>query len=384
MATATSRKISAASARGHTRKSKQRTSLPIPSGFLGKIAVVSFIGILAWAYLATQPPPSKLCGSPDGPPITAPRMKLSDGRHLAYEEFGVPKDQAAYKIVYVHGFDSCRHDAVIATNLSPDVVESLQVYIVSFDRPGYGESDPNPKIREKSLAFDIEELADKLGLGSKFYVAGFSMGGQVVWTCLKYIPHRLAGAALIAPAVNYWWPNLPANLSRKVYSEQLFWDQWALRVAHYAPPWLVYWWHSQKYFPAFSVSAYSLDVLSSQDKELLPKIHSPRKDYMAQVRQQGEFESIHRDLMVGFGSWEFDPMDVKNPLLFSNGEDFPVHLWQGDEDLLVPAALQRYIAQQLPWIHYHELQGAGHMFPYADGIADKIVKSLLIGVKSGL
>lgn len=71
-----------------------------------------------------------------------------------------------------------------------DVIESLGVYIVSFDRPGYGESDPNPKRTVKSLAFDIQELADQLGLGSKFYVMGFSMGGQVVWTCLRYIPHR--------------------------------------------------------------------------------------------------------------------------------------------------------------------------------------------------
>jgi len=61
---------------------------------------------------------------------------------------------------------------------------------VSFDRPGYGESDPHPSQTVKSLALDIEELADKLGLGSKFYIIGFSLGGQVVWRCLKYIPHR--------------------------------------------------------------------------------------------------------------------------------------------------------------------------------------------------
>ena len=64
------------------------------------------------------------------------------------------------------------------------------MYIVSFDRPGYGESDPNPKRTVKSMALDIEELADQLGLGSKFYVVGMSMGGQLVWSCLKYIPNR--------------------------------------------------------------------------------------------------------------------------------------------------------------------------------------------------
>lgn len=61
---------------------------------------------------------------------------------------------------------------------------------MAIDRPGYGESDPNPNQTLKSIALDIEELADKLGLGEKFYLIGFSMGGQVAWRCLKYIPHR--------------------------------------------------------------------------------------------------------------------------------------------------------------------------------------------------
>lgn len=70
------------------------------------------------------------------------------------------------------------------------MLEEFGIYYLSFDRPGYGESDPHPKKSAKSIAFDIEELADQLGLGPKFYVVGFSMGGEIVWSCLKYIPHR--------------------------------------------------------------------------------------------------------------------------------------------------------------------------------------------------
>lgn len=62
--------------------------------------------------------------------------------------------------------------------------------MVSFDRPGYGESDPHPAKTVESAATDIEELADQLKLGSKFHVIGFSMGGELVWGCLRYIPHR--------------------------------------------------------------------------------------------------------------------------------------------------------------------------------------------------
>ncbi|KAK7244919.1 hypothetical protein RIF29_39748 [Crotalaria pallida] len=367
------RKISAASARAHTRK-KHNTKSSFPSGILRTALAVLFIGFLAWAYQAIRPPPPKICGSPDGPPITAPRIKLRDGRNLAYKEHGVPRDAAKYKIIYVHAIGSCRHDAVVAKTLSPGVAEDLGVYIVSFDRPGYGESDPDPNLTAKSLALDIEELADKLGLGSKFYLIGFSLGGQIVWGCLKYIPHRLAGAALLNPVVNYWWSGLPANLTNEAFYQLKPQDQWAYRVAHYAP-WLTYWWNTQQWFPSSSVIAESADTLSLQDLELVSKL-SYRESFVSQVRQQGEYESVYRSFNFAFGSWEFSPLDLENP--FPNNEG-SIHLWQGDEDLAVAAKLQPYIAEKLPWIHYHELQGAGHLFPYAEGMGDTIIKSLLHG-----
>lgn len=72
------------------------------------IAVAVVLGVLGWAYKAIQPPPPMICGSPDGPPVTSPRVKLSDGRHLAYRETGVSKEEARYKIIVVHGFDSSK------------------------------------------------------------------------------------------------------------------------------------------------------------------------------------------------------------------------------------------------------------------------------------
>ena len=91
--------------------------------------VLFFVGFLAWAYKAIQPSPPKICGSPDGPPVTAARIKLSDGRHLAYIEHGVPKVTAKHKIVYVHGFDSCRHDAVVAKTLSPVLIRCFVLFL---------------------------------------------------------------------------------------------------------------------------------------------------------------------------------------------------------------------------------------------------------------
>ena len=76
---------------------------------------------MTWVYQNCLPPPPKTCGSPGGPPITAPRIKLRDGRHLAYKEHGVPAKVAKYKIIFVHGLSACRYGPVILKSL-PQVI----------------------------------------------------------------------------------------------------------------------------------------------------------------------------------------------------------------------------------------------------------------------
>lgn len=100
------------------------------------------------------------------------------------------------------------------------------------------------------------------------------------------------------------------------------------------------------------------------------------KYMQSQVLQQGGHESICRDTIIGFGSWDFDPFDIDNP--FPDNTSGHVHLWQGGDDKLIPAYLQRYIAQKIPWIQYHELPGAGHLFPYVEEVSAAIIKTQLI------
>ncbi|KAH9618787.1 hypothetical protein KSS87_016305 [Heliosperma pusillum] len=337
-----------------------------------KVAVIlSTVIVATWIYQSHLPPSPRLCGFPGGPRITAPRVKLRDGRYLAYKEIGVPRENAKHKIIFVHGFGNARHDVVIAYRLPQKFFEELGVCIISFDRPGYGESDPDPNRTLKSMTRDIEDLADQLKLGDKFYLAGFSMGGQTVWGSLKYIPHRLAGAVLIAPVVNYWWDGFPANLSEEAFHKQFPEDKWAQRVVHYIP-WLTYWWNTQKFFPGSSVAA-GRAALSAEDYRLLSTVPYIA-EHRAQVIQQGQYESLHRDMIIGFGKWEFSPMELSNPI---PDKHKAVHIWQGDDDALVPVTLQRYIAQKLDWIQYHEIPGAGHMFSLANGMPEAIIRSLL-------
>ncbi|XP_008799547.2 uncharacterized protein LOC103714162 isoform X2 [Phoenix dactylifera] len=353
-----------------TANSIDKKRQPSPTGYFKVAIVVALvIGAGNWFYAAIQPPEPRPCGSEGGPPVTAPRIRLRDGRFLAYSETGVPKERARYKIIFCHGFGSSRLDGL---RTSPELVEELGVYIVGYDRAGYAESDPNPRRSLRSEASDIAELADKLELGPRVYLVGFSLGCHAVWASIKYNPGRLAGAALLAPVINYRWPGFPKNLAEAAYNEQQLGDQWALRVSYYAP-WLLHWWMKQSWLPSSTVikgTTYLPNRLDAWIRDQ-SKSNGNSEKRLKLATQQGIQESFYRDMKVMFGKWEFDPMDLLQP-------SFPVHVWQGDEDGLVPVALQRYICGRLSWIDYHELAATGHYLSAVPGLSDTVLKTLLL------
>ncbi|KAF8380298.1 hypothetical protein HHK36_027780 [Tetracentron sinense] len=345
--------------------------LAVVAGHLGKLATLTLTIIVfsSWFYILIQPPKPDICGTPGGPPITAKRIRLRDGRSLSYFETGVSKDIAKFKIVLAHGFTGSRMDTLRTTT---EIIEELGVYMVGYDRAGHGESDPNPRSSLRSEAYDLEELADALDLGPTFHVVGSSLGGYAVWACLKYIPTRLAGAAMLAPVINYRWPGFPNNLSKEAYYQQGKGDQWALRVAYYVP-WLLNWWLNQSWLPSPTVikgTTFLPNRLDSQfrDQAMSTGIFHKRMNLSI---LQGVHESLHRDLMVMFGKWEFDPMDLPPPSI-------PVHLWHGYEDGIVPVTLQRYICHRLNWIKYHELPSGRHFLSAIPGFDGNVLKTLLL------
>uniref|UniRef100_A0ACD5TIQ2 Uncharacterized protein n=1 Tax=Avena sativa TaxID=4498 RepID=A0ACD5TIQ2_AVESA len=327
----------------------------------------------AWFASAVRPPPPTPCGTPGGPPVTAPRVRTRDGRFLAYAESGASRDGARFKVVYSHGFSGGRMDSPRA---SQALLKELGVYMVAFDRAGYGESDPDPRRSLRSAALDIEDLADALELGDRFHLICSSLGCHAAWASFKYIPHRLAGVAMMAPVINYRWSGLPRGLVRQLYRQQPLGDRWSLRIAYYAP-WLLHWWMSQPWLPTSTVISGSGSFPNALDeKNRIMALSTGMFQKRARAAtQQGVQESFYRDMAVMFGRWpEFEPTD-----LGKEAPPFPVHLFQGDEDGVVPVQLQRHICSRLGWITYHELAGVGHFLSAVPGLGDRIISTLLPG-----
>ena len=68
---------------------------------------------------------------------------------------------------------------------------------VSYDRPGYGGSSPNPGRDVASAAADTAAVADALGIG-QFMVLGHSGGGPHALACAALLPDRVLGAVSLA------------------------------------------------------------------------------------------------------------------------------------------------------------------------------------------
>lgn len=86
---------------------------------------------------------------------------------------------------------------------------------------------------------------------------------------------------LLVPIVNYWWPSFPSDLSTEAYYQHLPQDQWAVRVAHYAP-WLTYKWNTQKWFPPSSAIGRNPMVFSAPDRAILAK-SPPKTDHSDRI-----------------------------------------------------------------------------------------------------
>ncbi|KAK6119906.1 hypothetical protein DH2020_046353 [Rehmannia glutinosa] len=294
------------------------------------------MGCLGLGKQPTQPAPPVENGeslSIDVQICNSPRIRLSDGRFLAYTE---------------------RVEDI------PSVIRSS----------GYGESDPNPKRSLKSEASDIEELADKLQLGSKFYVLGVSLGCYPSGVASN---EYRTGIALVVPYINYKWPSLPNDLTKDDYRKGL--SRWTVLVARYTPG-LLHWWLTQKLFPSSTVLDRNPTFFSRKDLEVLK--NTPGYQLLSQnkIRNRSVFDSLRRDFIVAFGKWDFDPLDLSDP--YPQNES-TVHIWQGHEDKVVPFQLQRHVSGKLPWIRYHEVPDGGHLLVYDSVVCEAILRSLLLG-----
>lgn len=126
---------------------------------------------------------------------------LADGRALCYRIFTTqplvqPEGSPLPTVFYLHGSPGSHHEATPVYNSAAS--QGVPLRIVAVTRPGHGGSTYHPSRTLLTLARDLVDLADALGI-ARFAVMGFSGGGAYALACAHLTPgHRLAGALAVS------------------------------------------------------------------------------------------------------------------------------------------------------------------------------------------
>ena len=125
----------------------------------------------------------------DNAPITTYETHLADGRRLALSLSGDPSGEPVF---YLHGTPGSR----VGPRPTDEELIKSRVWLISFDRPGYGRSDRLEARTVADVAWDVKAVADEFGL-EQFAVLGRSGGGPHALACAALLPKRVTKAAAL-------------------------------------------------------------------------------------------------------------------------------------------------------------------------------------------
>jgi pimeloyl-ACP methyl ester carboxylesterase len=120
-------------------------------------------------------------------------LGLGDGRTLHVYDTGADEGDGRLPVFWHHGTPN------IGSPPAPlfPAAERLGLRWVSYDRPGYGGSTPDPGRDLGSAADLVSSVADALGI-DRFAVMGHSGGGSHALACGALLPDRVRGVVSVA------------------------------------------------------------------------------------------------------------------------------------------------------------------------------------------
>ncbi len=266
-------------------------------------------------------------------------LQLHDGRLLGYAEYGDPKGQPLF---YFHGHPGSRMEAQLG-----DVAASRHgVRIIALDRPGYGRSDFKPRRTLLDWPDDVVEAADALGI-ERFAVLGGSGGGAYAAACAFKIPDRLTAAGIVSGVAPFDAPEATRGM------------RWQNRVGFGLGgrlPWVArgaMWWMARQVRrkPERVIIAIQ-QAMAEPDRPILdrPEVRRTFTDIVVEAFRAGS-RGAAWDMVLLARPWGF-PLE---------GITMKVHLWQGEEDVLVPLSMGRYLATTIPDCEAAFYPGEGHL-----------------------
>jgi pimeloyl-ACP methyl ester carboxylesterase len=269
-------------------------------------------------------------------PVPAP-----GGRMLMAAAFG-PHD--GHPVMSAHGTPGSR----LHPPPDPALLEHCATRLITYDRPGYGDSTRARGRRVADAAADMATVADAFTLGH-FAVTGYSGGG----------PHALAAAALLGDRVTRC-AAVASLAPMDAYGLDFFAGMSAGNLEEF-----------DQALAGGDTLRDALDPVAGAVADdiyaFLAALRADLPEADAQVMERPDIEQwlaaeVAEGLRPGAGGWIDDDFAFTAPWGFDVGTiTVPVGVWHGTGDTQVPVSHAGWLTQAIPGAQGHLVTGAGHL-----------------------
>jgi pimeloyl-ACP methyl ester carboxylesterase len=207
-----------------------------------------------------------------------------------------------------------------------DLLETLRVRLITYDRPGYGLSSRNPGRRVADSAADIAAIADALDIG-EFAVEGISSGSPHAFAAAALLPGRVRRLACIAPMAPV------REMGMQAWSDDQDGD-------------------ARQYFALCAGGGLKLMAeLSAQDRAVRRQVRrdDPHADQILEPTRNGIWGWLD-DELAAFKPWGFSVADIA----------IETALWFDPADHVLPAAHAKWLARQIDGSELRRTTVLGH------------------------
>ncbi|WP_328794187.1 alpha/beta fold hydrolase [Herbidospora solisilvae] len=280
------------------------------------------------------------------------KVETPDGRRLAVEEKGASGGRPVFLL---HGTPGSR----VGPAPRPSVLYRLGIRLITFDRPGYGESDRHPGRTIASGAADVAAIADRLGL-ERFAVVGRSGGAPHALACAALLPGRVVrAAALVGLAPKGadgldWFDGMTASNVREFTFAGVGLPAVAASLGAAA--------EQIRADPAGKISGLALEAPES-DRRTVADIGIRRmllRNFAEGLRDSSD--GWVDDVLAFCSDWTFDPAAIRVPTL----------VWHGENDVFSPVSHARWLGRRIPGAMLRIGRGVAH-FGALDVLPDVLV-----------
>lgn len=268
-------------------------------------------------------------------------VTLRDGRTLHVYDEG---DPAGLVVVAHHGTPGS------GLPYPPDLELARErgLRVVSYDRAGYGGSTARPGRAVADVGEDVEDVLDALAV-ERFVSLGGSGGGPHSLALGALLPGRCLAVAAIASPTPWEAEGIDQLAGMGEQNVEEF--GLALEGDAALSPYL------EREAAAFR------EATPEQIKDLMATLLPP-VDAAVLTGDRAEYAKRQFDRAVadGIAGWREDDIAFTKPWGFELDEiRVPTLLWQGVQDMMVPAAHGRWLAERIPGVEAHISDEDGHL-----------------------